>query len=34
MQAQITSFNRSLNNYQARTENHIALSFGIVGEEQ
>ena len=33
MRAQIISFNRSINNYQARTENNIALSFSILGGE-
>lgn len=33
MRAQVSAFNRSLNNYQAKTENNIALSFGIVGGE-
>jgi hypothetical protein len=31
MRAQISSFNRSLNNYQAKTENNIALSFSVLG---
>ena len=29
MKAVITSFSRSLNNYQARTDNEIAISFAI-----
>lgn len=30
MKAVVAAFNRSLNNYQARTENEIAVSFAIV----
>lgn len=33
MRAQVSSFNRSLNNYQARTDNNIALSFSVLGGE-
>jgi len=33
MRAVISAFNQSLNNYQATTENNIALSFGILGGE-
>ena len=31
MRAVITAFNRSINNYQARTEIDIALSFAVLG---
>jgi len=34
MRAQVNKFNRSLNNYQARTDNNIALSFSVVGGER
>lgn len=33
MRANISAFNRSLNNYQARTENDIALSFSVLDGE-
>lgn len=33
MRAQVNKFNRSLGNYQARTENNIALSFSVLGGE-
>ena len=33
MQARVIAFNRSLNSYQAKTDNNISLSFGILGAE-
>lgn len=33
MKATIVSFNRSLNNYEATTDNNIALSFSVLDDE-
>jgi len=33
MRAQIVSFNLSINNYEATTDNAIALSFSVLGDE-